>query len=48
VDVVRQGLSSALLEHEFVQLRERASEGHAIQSFTQDVPGCSGAIGACS
>jgi hypothetical protein len=47
VDVVSQGLVRALSEHEVVQEGERAREGTAVQAFTQDVPCCSGAVGAC-
>jgi hypothetical protein len=47
VDVVSQGVVMALSEHDFVQEGERAREGHAVQSFTQDVPGCGCAVGTC-
>jgi hypothetical protein len=38
-------LVRALSEHEVVQKGERAREGYAFQPFTQDVQGCSGAVG---
>jgi hypothetical protein len=47
VDVVSKGLTRALPEHEVVQQRERASEGHAVRSFTPDIPGYSSAVGTC-
>jgi hypothetical protein len=38
MDVVSQGLTKALPEHEVVRVKESASEGLAAQSFTHDVP----------
>jgi hypothetical protein len=41
VDIVTEGLSMALSDHQVVQWRQGASKGPTVETFTQDVPrGC--------
>jgi hypothetical protein len=46
MDVLGEGLTKALPEHEVVQQREGAGEGPAIQPLTKDLPRGCGAVGA--
>jgi hypothetical protein len=47
VDVVSEGLTTALPKHAVVQQGERSGKGPAVQSFTQNIPCCSCAVGMC-
>jgi hypothetical protein len=38
VDIVTEGLSRALSDHQVVQERQGASKGPTVETFTQDVP----------